>query len=163
MFGRTFFLSLGGKPLCAGQPFDSWICIGLDGSCLWMLTDVWKERNRLCVTGSHPSTVQRSIINISRSASNHCSRREKKKSIYRNYIIGACVCWNGKCNDFRTCSTIGKVFLLMRAKKGKTPAERYKEYFEDVVSLRLRFFRRTTYSNILDRIFCCRINFFNPR
>lgn len=35
---------------------------------------------------------------------------------------------------FRSCPKIGILYMLMRAKKGKTPEERFKEHFDDVVS-----------------------------
>ncbi|XP_031776892.1 fatty acyl-CoA reductase wat-like [Nasonia vitripennis] len=38
----------------------------------------------------------------------------------------------------RTCSSMGKLYMLLRAKKGKTPAQRFKEQLEDPLYDRLR-------------------------
>lgn len=37
----------------------------------------------------------------------------------------------------RTCHSLSKIYILMRAKKGKSLEERFKTYFEDIVSKKL--------------------------
>ncbi|XP_058798526.1 fatty acyl-CoA reductase wat-like [Phymastichus coffea] len=49
----------------------------------------------------------------------------------------------------RSCPKMGKLYMLMRAKKGKTSEERFKEHFQDVVYERLRKERPNFIDNVV--------------